>query len=105
MPQRLERLLAIPGAAARPAQPGHDVDELLEGVAGVAIGRPSAGGRHEAAMLAFEGGEPGGSGRTDIDFAGFMLSLATTAAVHFGDIPDPGTGERAGAEPRRRAGR
>jgi hypothetical protein len=24
-----------------------------------------------------------------------MLSLATTAAVHFGDIPDPGTGEPA----------
>jgi len=30
-----------------------------------------------------------------IDFAGFVLSLATTAAVQFGDIPDPNTGERA----------
>ena len=29
-----------------------------------------------------------------ISFAGFVLSLATTAAVHFGDIPDPNTGER-----------
>lgn len=29
-----------------------------------------------------------------INFAGFVLSLATTAAVHFGDIPDPSTGER-----------
>ena len=29
-----------------------------------------------------------------IDFAGFILSLATTAAVHFGDIADPSTGER-----------
>jgi hypothetical protein len=29
-----------------------------------------------------------------INFAGFVLSLATTAAVHFGDIPDPNTGER-----------
>ena len=28
-----------------------------------------------------------------IYFAGFILSLATTAAVHFGDIPDPATGE------------
>jgi len=28
-----------------------------------------------------------------IDFAGFILSLATTAAVHFGDIPDPATGQ------------
>jgi hypothetical protein len=29
----------------------------------------------------------------EITFTGFMLSLATTAAVHFGDIPDPTTGE------------
>ena len=29
-----------------------------------------------------------------ISFAGFVLSLATTAAVHFGDIADPNTGER-----------
>ena len=28
-----------------------------------------------------------------ISFAGFVISLATTAAVHFGDIPDPSTGE------------
>jgi Domain of unknown function (DUF1844) len=30
-----------------------------------------------------------------ITFTGFVLSLATTAAVHFGDIADPGTGARA----------
>lgn len=30
-----------------------------------------------------------------ITFAGFVLSLATTAAVHFGDIPDPSTGQKA----------
>ena len=29
-----------------------------------------------------------------ISFAGFILSLATTAAVHFGDLADPNTGER-----------
>ena len=29
-----------------------------------------------------------------ISFSGFILSLAHTAAVHFGDIEDPGTGER-----------
>ena len=28
-----------------------------------------------------------------ITFSGFILSLATTAAVHFGDIADPATGE------------
>ena len=27
-------------------------------------------------------------------FASFVLSLATTTAVHFGDIPDPNTGKR-----------
>ena len=29
-----------------------------------------------------------------ISFAGFIISLATTAAVHFGDMADPNTGER-----------
>jgi hypothetical protein len=29
-----------------------------------------------------------------INFTGFILSLATTAAVHFGDIPDPMTGQQ-----------
>jgi hypothetical protein len=33
-----------------------------------------------------------------ISFAGFVVSLATTAAVHFGDIPDPHTGERQEAD-------
>ncbi|HEY7189005.1 MAG TPA: DUF1844 domain-containing protein [Vicinamibacterales bacterium] len=28
-----------------------------------------------------------------VTFTGFVLSLATTAAVHFGDIADPSTGE------------
>ena len=32
---------------------------------------------------------------SEITFSGFILSLATTAAVHFGDIADPHTGERA----------
>jgi hypothetical protein len=30
-----------------------------------------------------------------ITFSGFILSLATTAAVHFGDIADPTTGSQA----------
>ena len=29
-----------------------------------------------------------------VSFPGFIISLATTAAVHFGDIADPHTGER-----------
>jgi len=30
---------------------------------------------------------------TAITFVGFILSLAHTAAFHFGDVPDPATGE------------
>lgn len=32
------------------------------------------------------------SGPSDLTFSGFVLSLATTAALHFGDIADPETG-------------
>ena len=107
--QRLERLLAIPGTAVRAAQPRHDVDERLElaprtGAGRVGHGAPrvlrvGASRRDRASvspcatMLAFawwtNTGSPG------ITFTGFILSLATTAAVHFGDIADPDTGERA----------
>lgn len=31
---------------------------------------------------------------TDLTFSGFVLSLATTAALHFGDLPDPQTGTK-----------
>jgi hypothetical protein len=34
------------------------------------------------------------SGVSDLTFSGFVLSLASTAAVHFGDLPDPSTGQR-----------
>lgn len=30
-----------------------------------------------------------------LSFTGFVLSLASTAAIHFGDLPDPGTGQHA----------
>jgi hypothetical protein len=29
-----------------------------------------------------------------LSFTGFVLSLASTAAIHFGDLPDPQSGER-----------
>ena len=29
-----------------------------------------------------------------LTFTAFVLSLASTAAVHFGDLPDPNSGER-----------
>jgi Domain of unknown function (DUF1844) len=31
---------------------------------------------------------------SDLAFSGFILSLASTAAVHFGDLGDPKTGEK-----------
>lgn len=34
------------------------------------------------------------SGPSDLTFSGFVLSLATTAALHFGDIADPETGRK-----------
>jgi hypothetical protein len=34
-------------------------------------------------------------GPSGVSFSGLVLSLATTAALHFGDIPDPSTGRPA----------
>ena len=31
----------------------------------------------------------------DLSFTTFVVSLASSAAIHFGDLPDPNTGERA----------
>jgi hypothetical protein len=36
----------------------------------------------------------------DFTFSGFVLSLATSAAVQFGDIADPSTGQPAEPNPR-----
>ena len=30
-----------------------------------------------------------------LDFTSFVISLASTAAIHFGDMPDPVTGQKA----------
>jgi hypothetical protein len=34
------------------------------------------------------------AGEPTLSFAAFVLSLASTAAIHFGDLPDPVSGER-----------
>ena len=34
------------------------------------------------------------STESGVSFAQFIISLGTTAAVHFGDLPDPVSGER-----------
>ena len=33
-----------------------------------------------------------------LTFTGFVLSLASTAAIHFGDLPDPATGKAEDAD-------
>ena len=38
-----------------------------------------------------------GSDPSGISFVAFILSLAHTAAVHFGDVPDPASGQKAEA--------
>jgi hypothetical protein len=40
---------------------------------------------------------PQGDEETGISFLAFVLSLAHTAAVHFGDVPDPVSGGRSEA--------
>ena len=40
---------------------------------------------------------PDGTGVAAVSFNGFVVSLATTAAVHFGDVADPGSGEKGSA--------
>ena len=32
---------------------------------------------------------------SDLTFTGFVVSLASSAAIHFGDLPDPVSGQRA----------
>src|SRR5947208_14849270 len=34
------------------------------------------------------------TGQPALTFTAFVLSLASTAAIHFGDLPDPATGQR-----------
>ena len=36
----------------------------------------------------------GSTGAGSVTFNGFVVSLATTAAVHFGDVADPGSGAK-----------
>src|SRR5262249_7051942 len=56
------------------------------------------GGRRAQETMAENPEGPEGSGSHEHDasavtFVGFVLSLAHTAAFHFGDVPDPATGK------------
>ena len=41
--------------------------------------------------------QAGGERASEINFSAFVVSLAHTAAVHFGDVPDPGSSQQAEA--------
>ena len=43
--------------------------------------------------------DSGTSGRPAVSFVAFVISMASNAAVHFGDLPDPITGEKRPAQP------
>jgi hypothetical protein len=43
--------------------------------------------------MRFGGGTVADEQDLAVSFSGFVISLTTTAAVHFGDYPDPVTGE------------
>jgi hypothetical protein len=45
-------------------------------------------------MTDTQGGAPHDREASSINFVGFVLSLAHTAAVHFGDVPDPVSGAK-----------
>ena len=96
--QRRVRLLAVPRAPVRRAQRAHDLDQTLESLAHtvdhgdmlpfeiVQVERMSDGGHHSTSKHDHDAA---------VTFVGFVLSLAHTAAFHFGDVPDPVTGEPA----------
>jgi Domain of unknown function (DUF1844) len=73
----VDRLLAIPRAAVGRAQPRDNLDEAKEGVGGGNLGHNDA----DYPM-------------SELSFTSFVVSLASTAAIHFGDLADPVTGEK-----------
>ena len=91
--QRGERLLAVPWTAVRGAQRAHDLDEAVEPGAGGLSHVGHATIRFSSDMAQEEQGTSNeANDASGISFPAFVLSLAHTAAVHFGDIPDPVTG-------------
>ena len=41
---------------------------------------------------------PDQPGQGGLSFTAFVLSLASTAAIHFGDLPDPSSGKKSAAD-------
>src|SRR5262245_17947947 len=73
--QRVDGLLAIPWAALGGPQRGDDIDEARELSHLLKLAR-----RVNYQM-------------SELSFTAFVLSIASTAAIHFGDLPDPATGQ------------
>jgi hypothetical protein len=109
----LEGLLAVPGASIRRAQGRNEFDQALEQFGSRGWHRPYAT-ISRAILLTVRRGPRGGTscrlrgGRrrswsdedmtadqpATVTFNTFILSLVTTAAVHFGDIAPPGSDTR-----------
>jgi hypothetical protein len=89
-------LLAVPWAPIRGPQRTHNLDKTLESLA-------NAVAHHDMLPFEFtqvermtdsEHNTPDAEhDPTAVTFVGFVLSLAHTAAYHFGDVPDPVTGQ------------
>jgi hypothetical protein len=96
--QRGVRLLAVPGASAGLPQPGHDPDQPLEARPDRVWHARDATTRER--VLRFrrmsQHEEPSGPApeNPEVTFVGFVLSLAHTAAFHFGDVADPMSGQK-----------
>jgi hypothetical protein len=61
--------------------------------------RPEIAARRRSALMTepTPDASPDNREASAVSFVGFVLSLAHTAAVHFGDVPDPVSGEPAQA--------
>ena len=97
-PERPQRLLAIPWTAVRAAQRPHDPDKSIEARASRVrvVLRGTAVWCISRSISSLAVGVPvsESSGRQPAPRCVFVLSLASNAAVHFGDLPDPVTNER-----------
>ena len=87
-------LLAVPWTSIWCAQRSHDLDKTFETLANRFSHARHATIRGFTSMT--DETHSGTSAESSsVTFIGFVLSLAHTAAVHFGDVPDPVTGQPA----------
>ena len=84
-----------PSGGCRETDPGSRIPD--PGVAGALCAGFLRGVRERVAIGDYASIPMVETPESGITFSAFIMSLATTAAVHFGDIADPNTGNRAEA--------